>query len=74
MLDAFKIKNHHQFNNHKPVVIPGGSPSKLQILHVVLNKSFKNHLSSCEVGGSQWEYALIPAGRIKNHSITFLFK
>jgi hypothetical protein len=43
-----KNKGHHQFNKHRPVVIPGESPTKKpQVLHVAVNKSFKNHLSSC---------------------------
>jgi hypothetical protein len=47
---------------------------KPQVLHVAVNKSFKNQLSSCIVSGSQWEYAVIPARRIKNPSMTFLFQ
>jgi hypothetical protein len=55
------------------VVIPRGMISQLQVLDVVVNKLFKDHLKQLY---SEWllsgDHALSPAGRIKKPSVTIL--
>jgi hypothetical protein len=55
------------------VVIPGGMTLQLQVLDVVVNKPFKDHLKQLY---SEWllkgDHALSPAGRIKKPSVTIL--
>jgi hypothetical protein len=55
------------------VVIPDGMTSQLQVLVVVVNKPFKDHLKQLY---SEWllsgDHALTPAGRIKKPGVTVL--
>jgi hypothetical protein len=55
------------------VIIPGGVTLQLQVLDVVVNKPFKDHIKQLY---SEWllkgNHALTPAGRIKKPSVTIL--
>jgi len=55
------------------VIIPGGVTVQLQVLDVVVNKLFKDHLKQLY---SEWllkgDHALTPAGRIKKPNVTIL--
>jgi hypothetical protein len=56
------------------VVIPEGMTSHLQLLNVVVNKLFKNHLKQLY---SEWlltrDHALTSAGRIMNSKVNVSF-
>jgi hypothetical protein len=58
------------------LVIPGGMTSQLQVLDVVINKPFKDHLSQLY---NDWllgvgSHALTPGGKLKKPSLTMLGK
>jgi hypothetical protein len=59
--------------NTDVVVISGGMTSQLQVLDVVVNKPFKDHLKQLF---SEWlltgDHTLTPDGRIKKNSATLL--
>ena len=59
--------------NRDLVIIPGGMILHLQVLDVVVNKPFKDHLKQLY---SEWllkqDHAFSPAGRIKKPSVTIL--
>jgi len=59
--------------NTNLVVIPGGMTLQLQVLDVMVNKPFKDHLKQLY---SEWllkgDHALSPDGRIKKPSVTIL--
>jgi hypothetical protein len=81
VLDAFKGRLSPEIKatitdgsiNTDLVVIPGGMTSQLQVLDVVVNRPFKDHLKQLY---SEWllsgDHALTPAGRIKKPSVTIL--
>lgn len=79
VLDAFKghltpdVKSKTASLKSDLVVIPGGLTSQLQVLDVVVNKPFKDHLwqqySEWHVAG---DHALTPSGKIKKPSVALL--
>lgn len=79
VLDAFKghltpqVKKEINNSNTDLVVIPGGMTSQLQVLDVMVNKPFKDHLKQLYtnwlLGGG---HALTPTGKLKKPSIALL--
>ena len=60
------------FNEHTDIVVmPDGITSQLHVLHVVVNKPFRDHLQQLY---SEWlltgDCALTTAGRITESSVT----
>jgi hypothetical protein len=76
VLDAFKghltpeLRSVIHAMNTDLVVIPGGITSQLQVLEVVVNKPFKDHLKQLY---SEWplagDHILTPTGKIKKPSV-----
>jgi hypothetical protein len=79
VLDAFKghlppeVKSMIHAMNTDLVVVPGGMTSQLQVLDVVVNKPFKDHLKQLY---SEWllagDHSLTPAEKIKKTSVALL--
>jgi len=79
VLDAFKrhltqeVKGEMRKVNTDLIVIPGGMTSQLQVLDVVVNKPFKDHLQQLY---NDWllkgNRALTPGGKLKKPSVTVL--
>lgn len=81
VLDAFKghltdsVKKQIASLHSDLVTIPGGMTSQLQVLDVVVNKPFKDHLKKAY---TNWllseDHALTPTGKIKKPSVAILCK
>ena len=79
VLDSFKghltqeVKEEVKKANTDLVVIPGGMSSQLQVLDVVVNKPFKDHLRQLY---NDWllegYHALTPSGKLKKPSVALL--
>jgi hypothetical protein len=79
VLDSFKgyltqqVKEEMRKANTDLVVIPGGITSELQVLDVVANKPFKDHLRQLY---NDWllegNHVLTPGGKLKKPSVTML--
>jgi hypothetical protein len=78
VLDSFKEHLTQQVKEelrkaNTDLVIPGGMTSQLQVLDVVINKAFKDHLRQLY---SNWllegKHALTPGGKLKKPSVTML--
>lgn len=79
VLDSFKghltadVKEEITKNNTDLVVIPGGMTSQLQVLDVVVNKPFKDHLRQLY---TDWllkgNHALTPSGKLKKAPVSLL--
>jgi hypothetical protein len=79
VLNAFKghLTPEVKFANHAMntdlMVIPGGMTTQLQVLDVVVNKPFKDHLNQLY---SEWllagDHILTPTGKIKKPSAALL--
>jgi hypothetical protein len=68
-----KIKEEMRKANTDLVMTPGGMTSQLQVLDVVINKPFKDHLRQLY---NDWRlegnHALTPGGKLKKPSVTML--
>jgi hypothetical protein len=79
VLDSFKkhltqqVKEEMRKANTDLIMIPGGMTSQLQVLDVVVNKPFKDHLRQLN---TDWlldgNHALTPGGKLKKPSVTML--
>jgi hypothetical protein len=79
VLDSFKehltqqVEEEMRKANTDLVVIPGGITSQLQVLDVVINKPFKDHLRQLYNGWLlEGNHALAPGGKLKKPSVTTL--